>query len=674
MLGYSQEYWEEVQTTEPYGALNHCVFMDTDNGWVVGQNGIIQHTSDGGLNWDQQYDDANKLFRSVHFINNDEGWVVGWNDILHTTDGGQNWEFQTHPPILGDINDVFFLDQNNGWIVGWYKIILKTTDGGQNWQKVSNLVGGETIYNSVKFFDEEHGILCGVRQNYGGIIMTTSDGGLNWTETGPSSSSEFLSLDINDQDEVFVCGANGQLFKSGDMGQTWTDKSIGMNYFMDIEFGENQVAYLLDHTTIYKSTDNGNTWNADETIPFSLGLRDIAIGGVQLYGCGENTSVYKKLEGIHEWQKLLYNKPLLFRNIEFANDLDGFALTGIGMPINPYRTSDGGLTWENDSLIPEERYYKLRSANQTLFYLSFSNNLLKTPDGGQNWETIQLPPAQGAYYNDFSVPSENTAYLCDDSSTVYKSTDGGHNWNKIEFDEYHKFSISYFYDDNFGWLVDDYSGYLSRTTDGGETWTSMKVDPVHTYVPSSIYFINKNDGFIVTEIGYVYRTSDGGDSWEKVFGLDMSYYAIFHFINENKGYLIDKNQIYLSEDGGYTWVEYQTLSQTVFCAEFLGSNSWLAGNINLMAINPDLLDVSDISTNDPSISVYPNPAENIIYLNNGSNTRINKMEIISQDGKLVSSLSVLTGDAIDISDLNPGVYFVRTYSGQGISTTKLIVK
>ncbi|NOY51203.1 MAG: T9SS type A sorting domain-containing protein [Chlorobi bacterium] len=674
MLSYSQGYWQEVQTQQPYGALNHCVFNDTGSGWAVGQNGIIQHTADEGLGWSLQYHNTDKSFHSVYFINDTEGWVVGWNDILHTTDAGQNWESQSHPSTLGDFNDVFFLDQDNGWIVGWYKIILKTTDGGQTWQKISNSIGGETVYNSVKFFDEDHGILCGVKQNYGGIIMTTSDGGLNWTETGPASTSAFLSLAINDQDEVFVCGKGGQLFKSTDFGQTWTDKSFDQNYFIDIEFGENQTGYLMDRFTLYKTTDNGISWSAYKAVPYSGGLRDISLSGSQLYACGDKSSIYNIPEESNEWQRLLYVDPLNFKQIEFLNESKGFALGGYSMATKPLISNDGGYTWEDNLLIPEQRYYELRLAGQTLFLISFQNELLKSIDEGENWETLNLPPAEGAYFNDFSVPSQNTAYLCDDSSTLYKTTDGGHNWDKIEFDDYHKFSISYFYDDTFGWLVDDYSGFLLRTTDGGNNWTSMKVDPNHTYVPSKIYFINENIGFIITEIGYVYRSSDGGNNWEKVFELGLSYNAIFHFIDDNRGYLIDHNQIYYSNDGGYNWTEHQTLSQSAFCASFVNTNSWIGGMYNLMAINSDLLDVSDISTNDPSISVYPNPAENIIYLKNELNIPINKMEVISQDGKLVSSLSIPTGKAIDVSALNPGVYLIRIFSGQGISTTKLIVK
>ena len=161
LLIYSQAYWEEIQNTGAYGYLNKCAFTDSLTGWVVGQHGIIEHTTDGGQNWELQYYDDDKMFNSVNFINDNEGWVVGWSNIMHTTDGGQNWEFQTDPPTMGDYLDVFFLDENHGCVVGYYRIILRTTDGGQTWQKISNQIAYETNYTAIKFFDANNGVLCG---------------------------------------------------------------------------------------------------------------------------------------------------------------------------------------------------------------------------------------------------------------------------------------------------------------------------------------------------------------------------------------------------------------------------------------------------------------------------------------------------------------------------------
>ncbi|MEE4260632.1 MAG: YCF48-related protein, partial [Bacteroidales bacterium] len=66
----------------------------------------------------------------VTFIDSNNGWAVGDSGtILHTSDGGNNWEFQESGTIA-DLNSVFFVDENYGWICGDSSIILHTDNGG----------------------------------------------------------------------------------------------------------------------------------------------------------------------------------------------------------------------------------------------------------------------------------------------------------------------------------------------------------------------------------------------------------------------------------------------------------------------------------------------------------------------------------------------------------------
>jgi len=37
--------------------------------------------------------------RSIRFIDSNTGWIVGGNDILQTTDGGETWVMQEAPSV-----------------------------------------------------------------------------------------------------------------------------------------------------------------------------------------------------------------------------------------------------------------------------------------------------------------------------------------------------------------------------------------------------------------------------------------------------------------------------------------------------------------------------------------------------------------------------------------------
>jgi len=667
---YSQSYWTEIQSTEASGALNKSYFVDSENGWVVGQSGMIKHTTDGGENWLNQYQDNEKLFKSVYFIDEQIGWTVGWSNIMHTTDGGENWEEQLHPPSIGDFNDVFFINQDTGWIVGWYKIIFKTTDGGENWEKISNHTGGSNVYTQVRFWDSNNGILCGSSNN-GGIIMITNDGGMNWTETTPENTKSLNALSINSLGEVFVCGSDGELKKSEDMGNTWINIEVETNYFMDIEFTNNE-GYLLTRYGLLKSLDNGNTWEVSIWAPY---FRDCSIGGNTLYGCGDNSSIYVFRKEVTEWEMQYFYEPLNFKEMAFFDNNNAYAITGSGAAHRVLKTTDGGHNWEIDSTKLYTWFNLLDSYDQTIIMIGANNTLLKSTDAGNNWESIDLPFTYGIY-NDLSLTSENTAYLCNDSSTLIKTIDGGLSWTSIDFEDYHKFTISYFYDDNFGWLVDDYSGYLARTKDGGNSWTFMKVDESHTYVPSSIFFIDENNGYITSEMGYVYKSTDGGDTWEEVFKSETTYRPIFYFINNEKGYYFNKSQIYYTGDAGLNWSSHQTLSNGITCAFFHEDNSWIGGNLALMALNTHLTGIEENSEDKQSyFTIYPNPTGGEITLELPEESiGITTVFISDMQGKIIKVVPINSiTKTIDLSRLQSGVYFVRISDGIKTGTKRIIL-
>ena len=59
------------------------------NGWVVGDSGIIIHTSDGGNTWEYQESGTIEDLLSVCFVNTYNGWICGDSGvILHTDNGG----------------------------------------------------------------------------------------------------------------------------------------------------------------------------------------------------------------------------------------------------------------------------------------------------------------------------------------------------------------------------------------------------------------------------------------------------------------------------------------------------------------------------------------------------------------------------------------------------------
>lgn len=141
--------------------LNSVFFLDATHGWIVGEQGRVVRTEDGGQTWEsvtlprppkQAGSDGNEELMSdeeleafgaltpppslygVYFISPQQGWVVGQEGaIARTQDGGRQWEFQPSgsQEALYDIG----VKGETGWIVGDKGAVLVSTSSGTQWEK-----------------------------------------------------------------------------------------------------------------------------------------------------------------------------------------------------------------------------------------------------------------------------------------------------------------------------------------------------------------------------------------------------------------------------------------------------------------------------------------------------------------------------------------------------------
>jgi len=115
-----------------YTTPSNLYFLNKDTGWISNLNngGIIQHTTNGGMNWVDQYSSViqNYYPGNIYFSSYNKGWA-GASDgyLVHaTTNGGQIWGRQIAPQYRTP--GLFFLDSLNGWCYSFQ--ISKTTNGG----------------------------------------------------------------------------------------------------------------------------------------------------------------------------------------------------------------------------------------------------------------------------------------------------------------------------------------------------------------------------------------------------------------------------------------------------------------------------------------------------------------------------------------------------------------
>lgn len=202
---------------------------------AVGSRGHIVYSDDQGASWKQAAVPVRQLLTAVYFVDDKNGWAVGHDSlILHTTDGGENWAMQYRDPELAEamdpegqsllerpLMDVWFRDANTGFAVGAYGIFLRTDDGGDNWEDLSDVVDNPDgfHYNAITEVKGAGLFLVGEM----GTMYRSADYGDSWeTLTDmPYDGSWFGASGTNEDNLVLVWGLRGNMYRSTDFGDSW---------------------------------------------------------------------------------------------------------------------------------------------------------------------------------------------------------------------------------------------------------------------------------------------------------------------------------------------------------------------------------------------------------------------------------------------------------------------
>ncbi len=169
--------------------------------------------------------------------------------------------------------------------------------------------------------------------------------------------------------------------------------------------------------------------------------------------------------------------------------------------------------------------------------------------------------------------------------------------------------------------------------------------------------------------GLEYLTSVSGDL--KIYGNQSltSLSGIENIIPASIGNLAIKDN--------YTLSECEIESICGYLADPAGSvtvNSNASGCDNATQIT-DACEITDISNpnSETEFSIYPNPAEKILFIASKNDIIINEVSIYNQIGQIVLIENQIV-NKIDISILQPGSYIIVLTSNELIIRNKLIVK
>jgi len=268
-----------IQNSNVTDTLRCVKAVSVNEAWVVGDSGIVLHTTDSGNTWAKVLTNDINDYYSLE-ISGNTIWIGGENsNLMKSVDYGGTWQKQPIVPTGKIISKIQFLDQYNGWILLKDKIndksniVLKTNDGAANWSNYNSLPGGaENYYSDFYFTDKNRGYVIDFDDSKQELLLySTGDAGNNWiiTEFENLASSEGAIASLNDN--LFWVGSEGEFYMyHNESGKKWY--SILAVPLTSYYYGNKKIEFLSPQTGyagsggIKKTTDGGKSWFTQGTI------------------------------------------------------------------------------------------------------------------------------------------------------------------------------------------------------------------------------------------------------------------------------------------------------------------------------------------------------------------------------------------------------------------------
>ena len=315
--------------------------------------------------WVKQASGTVNPMNSVHFIDANTGTVVGDDGvILHTTNGGATWTPQIGGPLANDgsfFSSVWFTDANHGTVTGWGATpMLRTTDGGSLWVYQQTGLGPLTGLCAVTFPDAHTGIAVGGYPTaLAAPILRTTNGGVNWNRQIPPvyPVSGFFSVAFPSPDTGYVVGDGGVIIRTDNGGATWVQQNSGVTETLyDVSFPDANTGIAIGHifftygdstarrdsswSVILRTTDGGRVWKKQVTI-YDLTLNAVcftdANNGTVV---GSEGTILRTTDGGASWVRQISGTTETLFEVFFTDRDNGTVVGDNGVIL---RTTTGGF-------------------------------------------------------------------------------------------------------------------------------------------------------------------------------------------------------------------------------------------------------------------------------------------------------------------------------------------
>ncbi|MBM3147567.1 MAG: hypothetical protein FJ000_06690, partial [Actinobacteria bacterium] len=421
--------WAAVGAASSCGA-DGIVFPDAAHGYAIGTEtldpmtlcGTLYRSDDGGRTWasDRLVYGSDATFTGLSFPTTAVGWVVGADGIvLATADGGGSWDAQD-TGRKADFEAVCFVDTLRGWIVGSRGTIVATADGGHTWSRQAG--PDRTGLRGVAMAaDGSHGWAVGMA----GTIWRTTDG-VSWSDQGSPTDEDFSAVVCSDASRAWAVTRSGSIVRTTD-GSTWRVVARAPERLWSLTHDGSALWAGGDSGLMLRSTDDGATWTRVGSGLTSRSLEDVdAVDRTRAWAVGERGLILRTDDGGATWTRQRGPVTNTLNGVGFGTTRSGFAVGNAGTIL---RTTDAGGRWVRAGRPLRSRLVSVCAVDSRYVWIAGSRGtILRSKDGGRHWKRQKSHTR--ADLSSITFVDRRHGWAVGGRNILVRTTDGGRHWKK----------------------------------------------------------------------------------------------------------------------------------------------------------------------------------------------------------------------------------------------------
>ncbi|MCA9751204.1 MAG: hypothetical protein KC591_03365, partial [Gemmatimonadetes bacterium] len=323
------------------------------------------------------------------------------------------------------------------------------------------------------------------------VVAAATDWEFTWTHPQPQGSA-LLGLSFPTAQRGYAVGTDGAVLRTDDGGTTWTalhDWDTVPAHLLSVHALDVDTVIAVG-TGIWRSTDGGVSFT--EMAHPAAPLRDVvAVPGGDLSAASESGNVFRSSDGGLTWNDVGPGSGLIRRHV-WRTALEGYA---VGQNV-AHRTTDGGATWNAFVTPPFFGFNDIYFSDALTGHVEDDFGFGTSTDGGVTWTLMSAPTEPLYRYRATVIDSQRwflTSFL--EGGDLHETTDGGATWTLRDS----VFNLG------FPTIVQTPGGRLVWTSDTGDirwsddgalTVTSAVTNFAETVSAPMLTFLDRHDGTV----------------------------------------------------------------------------------------------------------------------------------------------------------------------------------